>query len=205
MKIYRITDKEFKQFGRVLNLDTDAIVSEGEKIEIREFPTYWAQREEFECLPIMEAIQNECFGGLSAQLGYCTGHNKVLNALEWHNCSEINIAVTDMVLMLGDVRDIEEGNRYNSENIMAFKILKGEAVELYGTTLHYCPAEIGDKGVGFVVGLLKGTNTALGFKAENKLLASKNNWTMAHIENQEMLNRGVFGGIYGTNHKIDIR
>ncbi len=202
MKIYRVTDKEFKQFGKVLDLDTKAIVAEGEKIDVREFPTYWPWREEFECLPIMETVQNECFGGLSAQLGYCTGHNKMLNALEWHKCSEINIAVTDLILMLGDIRDIEDGGKYNSENMMAFKLLKGEAVELYGTTLHYCPVEIGENGFGCVVGLLRGTNTALGFKPENQLLGSKNNWCMAHIENQEMLDRGVFGGIYGPNHKI---
>ncbi len=203
MKIYRITDKEFKQFGRVLDLDTKAIVDIAEKYEIPENPTYWAADKNFEALPIMETVKNECFGGLDTQLGYCTGHNKMLNALEWHNCSEINIAITDMIIMLGDIRDIEEGNRYNSEKVMAFKVFKGEAVEVYSTTLHYCPVEIGKKGFGNVVGLLKGTNTAMDFEPENKLLGSKNKWIIAHQDNREMTERGIFGGIYGINHKIE--
>ncbi len=203
MKIYRVTDKEFKQFGRVLDLDTKAIVEIAEKYEIPEKPTYWAGDKNFEALPIMEQIQNECFGGLLTQLGYCTGHNKMLNALEWHTCSEINIAITDMIVMLGDIRDIEAGNRYNSEKVMAFKVLKGEAIEIYATTLHYCPIEMGNNGFGNVVGLLKGTNTRMDFEPENPLLGSKNKWVIAHEENQEMLERGIFGGIYGVNHKID--
>lgn len=202
MKIYRVTDKEFKQFGRVLNLDTSDIVAKGEAFDRDRNPTYYAGVAEFESLPIMETIQNECFGGLATQLGLCCGRNKMLNALEWHNCSEINVAITDVILLLGDLRDIEEGNRFNSDKVMAFKLLKGEAIEVYSTSLHYCPIETSEIGFACVVGLLKGTNTACDFETDNELLKSKNKWIIAHEENQEMIDRGIFGGIYGINHEI---
>ena len=31
------------------------------------------------------------------------GYNDTLNALEWHKCSEINIATTDLILLVGDL------------------------------------------------------------------------------------------------------
>ena len=203
MKIYRVTDKEFETFGKVIDIDTKEIIEVAEKTEMpKEGSCYVASHDEFEKLPIMQTIQNEYFGGMPTQLGYCYGHSNMLNALEWHKCSEVNIAVTDLILLLGDVRDIEEGNKYNSDKVKAFKVLKGEAIEVYATTLHFCPIETAKSGFGCVVGLLKGTNTDLDFVPEDKLIFRKNKWIMAHNENTTLLNRGVVGGIYGINHKI---
>ena len=203
MKIYRVTDKEFDTFGKVLDIDTKEIIEVAEKTEMpSEGSLYVASHEEFEKLPVMKTVQNEYFGGMPTQLGYCYGHSNMLNALEWHKCSEINIAVTDLILLLGDVRDIEEGNKYNSDKVKAFKVLKGEAIEVYATTLHFCPIETSKTGFGCVVGLLKGTNTDLDFVPEDKLIFRKNKWIMAHVENTALLEKGVVGGIYGINHKI---
>ena len=41
------------------------------------------------------------------QIGYCNGPNSTLNGLEYHKSSEINIAITDMVLLLGKVQEVE--------------------------------------------------------------------------------------------------
>ena len=203
MKIYRVTDKEFSLFGKVLDIDTKDIVEEAQKIDMPAVGSaYVPSKEEFEKLPIMEVAKNEVFGGLSAQFGYCWGYNDTLNALEWHKCSEINIAVTDLILLVGDVRDIEEGNRYNSENVRAFKVLKGEAIEVYATTLHYCPVQTSKTGFGCVVGLLKDTNTNLDFVPEDKRLFRKNKWIIAHEDNTGLINKGIVGGIYGENYKI---
>ena len=203
MKIYRVTDKEFLPFGRVLDMDTTEILAEAQKVEMPvEGSMYVPSKEEFEKLPIMATSQNEVFGGMPTQLGYCWGYNDTLNALEWHKCSEINIATTDIILLVGDVRDIEEGNRYNSDKVMAFKVLKGEAIEMYATTLHYCPIQTSKDGFGCVVGLLKGTNTDLDFKAEDKLIFRKNKWIISHEDNAELINKGVIGGIYGENYTI---
>ena len=126
----------------------------------------------------------------------------MLNALEWHKCSEINIAVTDLILLLGDVRDIEDGNRYDSAHVQAFKLLKGEAIEVYSTTLHFCPIETTKNGFGCVVGLMKGTNTELDYTPDDKRLYRKNKWLIAHNDNIALINKGAIGGIYGINYEI---
>lgn len=203
MKIYRVTDKEFLPYGNVLDIDTTDIVKEAEKVQMpTDGSVYVASKEEFEALHIMNVAKNEIFGGMPTQLGYCWGYNDTLNALEWHKCSEINIATTDIILLVGDVRDIEEGNRYNSDKVKAFKVLKGEAIEMYATTLHYCPIQTSKDGFGCVVGLLKETNTDLESVPNDKLIFRKNKWIIAHEDNTELIENGVFGGIYGENYKI---
>lgn len=203
MKIYRVTDKEFLPYGKILDIDTKNIVEEAQKVEMpANGSIYVASKEEFEKLPIMNIVKNESFGGMPTQLGYCWGYNDTLNALEWHKCSEINIATTDLILLVADIRDIENNNRLNSEKVKAFKVLKGEAVEIYATTLHYCPIQTTKNGFGCAVGLLKETNTDLDFISGDKLLFCKNKWIIAHEDNSELLNQGVVGGIYGENHKI---
>ncbi len=203
MKIYSVNDNEFKMFGRVLSLDAESIINEAQKMEMpSEGSLYIPSCEEFEKLAIAQTIQNEYYGELPVQIGYCFGHSNALNALEWHSCSEINIAVTDMILLLGDVRDIEEGYRYNSENVKAFKLEKGQAIEVYATTLHFCPIETEKTGFGCVVGLLKGTNTPLDEAPANKVLFRKNKWLIAHVDNKALIDRGVVAGIYGENYKF---
>ncbi len=204
MKFYTTKDQEFKQFGKLVNLDTDEIIETAQKIERPvEGSAYIASCPEFEELSVAQKIQNEFFGGLDVQIGYCHGHNNKLNAVEWHKCSEINIAVTDLVLLLGDVRDIEDTNEYDSSKIKAFIIKKGEAVEIYATTLHFCPIETTHEGFGCVVGLTKGTNTDIDFVSEDKLLFRKNKWIIAHKDNDALIKKGVVGGIYGTNYEIN--
>ncbi len=201
MKIYRVTDKEFAKYGKVLDLDTKEIVAAAEKIAMPEAGSvYHASQPEFECLSIKDTVENECFGQMPAQLGYCWGYNNRLNALEWHKCSEINIAIEDLILLLGAEQDVEEGNRYDSSKVEAFKVLKGEAVEVYATSLHYCPIQTSPKGFGCVVGLLKDTNTELNGKPEDELLFAKNKWLIAHEDNQELKAQGAFCGIYGENY-----
>lgn len=202
MKFYSVTDPEFKVFGRVLDIDVSELIATAEKIEMpAEGSIYNPSREEFEALPVMDTITRAIFGELPAQLGYCYGHSNMLNALEWHTCSEVNVAVTDMILLLGDVRDVENG-RYDSAKVKAFKVKKGEAIEVYATTLHFCPIETTKDGFGCVVGLLKGTNIPLEEPTLDKLLFRKNKFLIAHEDNKALVDKGVFPGIYGENYKI---
>ena len=203
LKIYRAASKEFFPYGKILDIETKNIVEQAQKIEMpAEGAVYVPSKEEFEKLTVMNTVKNEVYGGMPIQLGYCWGYNDTLNALEWHKCSEINIATTDLILLVGDIREIEEGNRFNSEKVKAFKLLKGEAVEIYATTLHYCPIQTSKNGFGCVVGLLKETNTELDFICENKLIMGKNKWVIAHEDNAELISQGCIAGIYGENYKI---
>ncbi len=203
MKIYSVNDKEFAQFGRVLDINTAEIIAVADKIEKpAEGSIYEAGRDDFEALPIKDEIQEACFGCMDTQLGYCYGHSHQLNALEWHTCSEVNVAVNDLILLLGDRRDLEEGNRFNSANVKAFRLSRGEAIEVYATTLHFCPIEVEKSGFGCVVGLLKGTNTPIEKPASDPLIFRNNKWIIAHEDNTALIERGVVAGIYGENYTL---
>lgn len=203
IKLYSVNDGEFKTFGRVINdLDTSEIISAAEKIQRPETGSvYLPSEESFEKLQIAAQIKKEFFGTLPTQIGYCHGHNSFLNAAEWHFSSEINIAVTPLVLILGHVWDIEKG-KIDSSSFKAFYLPQGTAVEVYATTLHFCPCEIEKSGFGCVVGLPLDTNTPLDENAENPLLFRKNKWLIAHEENASLINRGVISGITGINFEI---
>lgn len=203
IKLYSVNDIEFKTFGRVIkNLDTSEIIATAEKIERPETGSVYSPSEEsFERLQIATQIKKEFFGTLPAQVGYCHGHNSLLNAAEWHFSSEINIAVTPLVLILGHVWDIENG-KIDSSSFKAFYLPKGTVAEVYATTLHFCPCEVEESGFGCVVGLPLNTNTPLDENSENQLLFRKNKWLIAHEENTSLINRGAVAGITGTNFEI---
>ncbi|MBR4073225.1 MAG: DUF4867 family protein [Clostridia bacterium] len=199
---YNVTDKEFASFGRVIDIDTAEIIETAKKIQNPESgSSYLPSVEDFENLSVATEIENEFFGSMLTQVGYCWGHSNFLNATEWHTSSEINIAVTPLVLILGHIWDIENG-KIDSSSFKAFYLPAGTAVEIYATSLHFCPCEVEKSGFGCVVGLPQGTNTNLEITPENKMLFRKNKWILAHIENETLINRGVVAGITGTNYEI---
>lgn len=203
IRIYSVNDSEFKTFGRVIeNLDTAEIIAAAKKIENPEKGSLYTPSEEsFERLKIADEIKNKFFGTLPTQIGYCYGHSNFLNAAEWHFSSEINIAVTPLVLILGHIWDIEKG-RIDSSSFKAFYLPAGTAAEIYSTSLHFCPCEVEKSGFGCVVGLPIDTNTPLEINPDNPLLFRKNKWIIAHEENTALIDRGVVSGITGKNFEI---
>ena len=75
-------------------------------------------------------------------------------------------------------------------------------VEIYATSLHFCPCEVSKNGFGCVVGLPTGTNTDLTVKKEDPMLFRKNKWIIAHVDNEALKNKGVVAGITGLNYEI---
>ena len=200
---FDVHDKEFAKYGRLIeDLDTAEIINTAKMIENPENgSTYQPSVEAFEKLDIAKTIADNFFGTLPTQIGYCWGHNNFLNATEWHMSSEINIAVTPLVLILGHVWDIKDGV-IDSSKFKAFYLPEGTAVEVYATTLHFCPCEVSEHGFGAVVALPKGTNTELENREENSLLYRRNKWIICHNDNSTLINRGVIAGISGTNFEI---
>lgn len=203
MKIYSVYDKEFKNYGCIINnYNTAEIIFKCEKIEMPKFGSvYQASVSELEQTSIYDDIKNEVFGEMDIQIGICQGYNDTLNALEYHKCSELNIAVTDMVLFLGLEQEIENG-KYDSANVKAFYVPKGEMIEMYATTLHYCPCQVSQKGFSSVVILTKGTNTILTNKPKDKLITNKNKWLFCHRDCKELIELNVVIGIEGENYRI---
>lgn len=204
IKLYSVNSEEFKTFGRVITgLDTSEIIKAAEKISRpAEGSAYTPSEESFEKLPTAKEIENKFFGTLPSQIGYCHGHNSLLNAAEWHMSSEINIAVTSLVLILGHIWDIENG-KTDSSKFKAFYLPAGTVAEVYSTTLHFCPCEVEKGGFGCIVGLPLGTNTPLETETSDTLLFRKNKWLIAHNDNKALISRGVLPGISGENFKIN--
>ena len=92
IEFFDVREAEFLKFGRVIeNLDLTEIQKAAEKISYpQEGTTYLPSVEKFEALAIAKTIQNEFFGTLPTQVGYCFGYSKLMNATEWHFSNEIN-------------------------------------------------------------------------------------------------------------------
>ena len=205
MKIQKVTDPAFRKYGQVLEgYDFTGLIKEMKHTPVPEDVIYVPSVEELEALDIMKDLQNKGYGGLPIQIGYCNGHNKKLNAVEYHRNSEINVAVTDLVLLIGHQQDIELDHTYDTSKIEAFLVPAGTGIEVYATTLHYAPCHVNEGGFQCVVILPKGTNTDLTFQTEktgeDSLMTAKNKWLIAH---EDAKIAGAFNGLKGENITID--
>ena len=205
MKIQKVTDPAFRKYGKVLEgYNFSALLKEMKHTPVPEDVVYVPAVEELEALEVEKDLRNRAFGGLPIEIGYCNGHNRKLNAVEYHRNSEINVAVTDLVLLIGHQQDIEPDFTYDTAKIEAFLVPAGTGIEVYATTLHYAPCHVNEAGFQCVVVLPKGTNTELTFdtaaEGEDKLLTAKNKWLIAH---EEAAIEGAFNGLKGENVGID--
>ena len=170
---------------------------------------------DLEKFAITEKIKNEIYGGMEIQVGYCNGKNSTYNGFEFHKGSEINVAVTDFVLVLGHVWDIDFSEKnasfptYDSKLAQIFFIPANTAVELYQTTLHLSPCRTQDSGFKNIVILPRGTNTPLEQKAkgdfctaEGKLLLQKNKWVLSHPEREPLIKQRAVPGMLGENKEF---
>ena len=201
MNILPITDAAFQNYGRVVtNVDFTGLVEAMKQTPLPENVVYEPSVKELEVLPVMEELTKKTYGEMPIQIGYCNGHNVLLNAVEYHRSSEINVAATDAILLLGCQQDIEADFTYDTANIEAFYVPAGVAVELYATTLHYAPCTCDwEDGFRCVVVLPKDTNTELTFDlidGESKLMTAKNKWLIAH---EDAKIEGAFCGLKGEN------
>ena len=202
MRLYRVTDKEFNVYGKVLDFDASDLIALAGSIPLPQSGSvYEPSIADLEGSAEFSKLKNEIFGETDIQIGCCCGHSDSMNALEWHKSSEINVAVTDMILFLGTISEME-GERFSSEDVKAFLVKKGTSIEVYATTLHFCPCETDKNGFMCIVVLPKGTNLPLDGKPEDKLLFRKNKWLIAHEDNSELTEKGVVPGICGTNWKV---
>ena len=199
MKIYSIHDKEFEQYGQVVDCPYfDLFEKEAASIALPETGcSYMASVPAFETAETM-AYYRDHFGDMDVQIGYCWGYNDTLNALEWHKSTEVHCALEDMIVLLGDMKEMENGV-FDTKNIKAFLVKKGESIEIYQTTLHFCPTM--PKGTAFknLVILPLGTNTPLTTETQDKKLVARNKWLVCHPESKKHVDMGRVIGITGEN------
>lgn len=206
ISVKKITDPEFKTYGRIITgYQIDELLQEMEKTPLPEDVIYVPSVPEMEALSVCKEVEKNLWGQMPVQVGYCNGHNKKLNAVEYHRNSEINVAVTDLVLILGRQQDIAEDGTYDTSLMEAFLVPAGSVIEVYGTTLHYAPCHTEDKGFRCVVILPMGTNqdmeTIEEKNSEDRLLFARNKWLIGHEAGG--LPEGAFIGLKGENLTIE--
>ncbi|AJG99709.1 hypothetical protein LF65_03144 [Clostridium beijerinckii] len=206
MIIRNVNDKEFKKYGQVLkNYDCTEIIEKMKSTPLPEDVIYEPSIKELEELAIAKELQDREYGELPIQIGYCNGNNYMLNAVEYHRSSEINIAATDLILLIGSQQDIEDDYSYDTSKIEAFKVPAGTAIEVYATTLHYAPCNVNEEGFRCVVVLPRDTNLPLENKVEKSgedaLLFARNKWLIGH-KDTDLGDQGAFIGLVGENISI---
>lgn len=209
VKILSVSDPEFATYGRVVTgydfsemityMDNHTVIPENGNCYVASVP-------EMEALSIKTQVENFLYGGMPVEIGYCNGRNTTYNGFEYHKGSEINVAVTDFMLVLGHTWLIKD-NTYRIEDAQPFFVPKGTVIEMFQTTLHLSPCRVSDAGFKGVVILPRGTNTPLDCKpekaqGEQRLLLQRNKWVIAHPERAPLINQGAFPGLLGENKEL---
>ena len=202
IEIKKVTDSAFRKYGRVVQgIDFSGLVEAlNTKTPLPDDVVYEPSVKELEELPVFAELQTKTYGELPIQIGYCNGKNYLLNALEYHRSSEINVAGTDAILLVGSQQDITDDFTYDTSLVEAFLLPKGTAVEVYATTLHYAPCSAQESGFQVAIVLPRDTNLPLekGHDVwEDKLITAKNKWLIGHAEGG--LPEGRHIGLVGEN------
>lgn len=205
MTVRKVTDPAFKAYGRIITgYDFSGLLKAMEQTPLPEDVIYIPSLPGMEALPAAKELENGIYGQMPIQIGCCNGHNKKLNAVEYHRDSEVDIAVDDLILILGKQQDIEEDHTYDTSRMEAFLVPAGTAVEVYATTLHYAPCHVKDEGFRCVIVLPRDTNLDMEpvevKDPEDRLLFARNKWLIGHA--QGGLPEGAFIGLKGENLSV---
>ena len=205
MTVKKVTDPAFKAYGRIITgYDFSGLLKAMEQTPLPEDVIYIPSLPEMEALPAAKELENGIYGQMPIQIGCCNGHNKKLNAVQYHQDSEVDIAVDDLILILGKQQDIEEDHTYDTSRMEAFLVPAGTAVEVYATTLHYAPCHVKNEGFRCVIVLPRDTNLDMEpvevKDPEDRLLFARNKWLIGHA--QGGLPEGAFIGLKGENLSV---
>lgn len=211
MHILSVKDPAFRKYGRVItNVDFTQLVEEMKKTPVPDGVVYEPGINALEALPVKKELETITYGEMPVQIGYCNGHNSKLNAVEYHRSSEINVAATDAILILGLLADVAEDFTYDTSKMEAFLVPVGTGVEVFATSLHYAPCGVNGQGFQVAIVLPQGTNYPLQethqkvdhgrAPSEDALLAATNKWLIGHAEGG--LSEGSFIGLIGENPDV---
>lgn len=207
LTIGSIFDEEFKEYGQIVTgYDLSEFMERLSQTPMPEEGVVYVPAEQnLEQLPLFDELSSTYYGGMPIQIGYCNGKNTMLNCLEYHRDSEVDICGDDIVLLLAKQSEIVDG-QLDTSKVKAFLAPKGTAVELYGTTLHYAPCSLQSCGeFRTAIILPKGTNynkpEITIHNNEDKTLWAANKWLLAHKDSSEAAD-GAHIGLIGENINI---
>ena len=214
VRILDISDPAFQTYGRVIRGYDVSQLCDYMRDET-EIPSagnvYVPSVEAMEQMTASRQIESVFYGGMPVQTGYCNGVNSTYNGFEYHKGSEINIAVTDFMLVLSHTWLIKD-NTIRAEDAEVFYVPEGTMLEMYETTLHLSPCRVRESGFRDIVILPKGTNTPLSEEEkkcrdesedpESVLLLQKNKWVLAHPDREPLIRQGAHPGFLGENKEL---
>ena len=207
LKISDILSSGFEKYGRVLS----AAPFEELSLKMNSTPVpeegnvYVASDAELENTAVFKELEHNFYGEMPVQIGYCNGQNTKINALEYHRGEEINVAVTDLALFLGQVQNLRE-DTISTDELECFFVPKGTVYTMYQTTLHFSPCKVHKSGFRCAVILPRGTNMPLPenrtqiFETDRTLWMT-NKWLVGHAESRPVSN-GAFCGLTGENYEL---
>lgn len=196
-EFYTVQDEQFHPFGRWLPYDASEWIEQ----TLKKHPvpdkkaSYFPDDLQLHEHALIKTIHNEIYGQLDIQVGIVHGKNEYLTGIEFHQGSEVNIALTDCILLLGKKEDMKD-TTYDAAKTKKFYIKKGQVLEIYGSTLHYTPVQASTEGFSLGVILLKGTNTDMD-AIPHTMLIKKNKWYITHASQTEKIKAGCIAGLLG--------
>ena len=216
--ILDVRSEAFSRYGRVIdNCDVRPLIEylqDNTQIP-QEGNVYVASVPEMEAIPAAGQLRKSFRGDGPVQVGYCNGKNSTYNGFEYHRGGEINVAATDLMLVLGHSEDISEELTYSVDQAQPFFLKKGTVIELYPDTLHLSPLRTQDSGFKALVMLEKGTNTPLSGEEkasatraaesgdrEARLLLQRNKWVISHPDRKPLIDQGAWPGVTGENREL---
>ena len=141
MEIKKVTDKAFRKYGQVLEgYDFSEMIEVMKNTPWPEGQIYVPSYDKLEACAVFKELTDRMYGGMPIQAGHCSGNNSILNALEYHRSSEVNIAGHNgQILVLGKQEDNEPGYIYDTVNAEIFYLpeagMEGAHIGLKGENL----------------------------------------------------------------------
>lgn len=202
-KILSIDDPDFKKYGKVYTkYDISEVKDYMDKNVKISSPSnfYTPSNKELEKIPAIQEMGKDIYAFMPIEAGECTGQSTNFSAIEYHQGSETNIMLTDVIMVLGQRSTLDTKGEYSpSEDGQIFFVPAGTVVEFYSTTLHYAPIKVHDSGFSIIVILIKGSNEELpaDFKSDNKRIVKQNKFQLVDPSRKDKIAIGVEVGLTG--------
>ena len=202
-KILSIDDPDFKKYGKVYTkYDISEVKDYMDKNVKISSPSnfYTPSNKDLEKIPAIQEMGKDIYAFMPIEAGECTGQSTNFSAIEYHQGSETNIMLTDVLMVLGQRSTLDTKGEYSpSEDGQIFFVPAGTVVEFYSTTLYYAPIKVHDSGFSIIVILIKGSNEELpaDFKSDNKRIVKQNKFQLVDPSRKDKIAIGVQVGLTG--------
>lgn len=202
-QILSINDPRFAQFGLVYSQYDLTEIEQWMGQNVRVDPQdnqYVPSNPALESLAMIQQIGRDVFAGMPIEAGECTGQTSDFSAIEYHQGSEVNVILTDVVMVLGKRDSLEKTGQFNPrQEGLLFYIPAGTVVEFYSDTLHYSPIKVWSTGFKMIVMLLAGTNQPFeqSLNTTNQRIVKQNKFQLVHASRTDKIKQGIQVGVVG--------